>query len=483
MKFKRLLFAGYFLKGEDKLSFTRLFNCENKIFLESSRRFSKYNNELIKFFPMHIFHMQSNKIWKILFNRVDLDPTFIDLYKRDLKTFKLTYLKDPLPRGKKIYMFFIYCTFRKAFKTGFSFVRTLDVLRTIINKGGSRNEFGFVAEGDKYYHMESLKKLAFRLSFLNGYIHIKKMADKLDAGKDDLLVLWGEQNSGARLLKDCLEKKGVSCLIAEYGELPGTFSLNKGGIFGDSQIAKNWSEIRTKKSTDLSMIEAKKYLHKIEVSQSSSRGSSQDDQMLSLYSELFQPKESTKKVIYVSGVELIASGHLFNKEFVKPGMPNANEMLLKHVLSHFSSDEYTIFYKDHPLMQRNYQALALDAADYRGVVFVNSMNVDNLISIADITITLPSKVIMTCLMYRKPVYAYGDFSIPETVSELGYYTGRNVADIKHVVDDGCNGINPDLYPEIMSEFLQNYLIRYQSPLFESYDVLVEQQKIENIIDN
>ena len=483
MKFKRLLFAGYFLKSEDKLNLTRLFNCEKKIFLESSLAFSKYNNELIKFFPMHIFHMQGHKIWKILFKRVELDPTFIDLYKRDLKTFKLTYLKEPLPGGKKTFVFFIYWVFRNAFKTGFSFARTLDAFRTIMNRGKIRNKFGFVAEGDTYHHMEGLKMLAFRLSFINGYIHIKKIVDELDVGKDDLLVLWGGHNSGARLLKDCLEKKGVSCYIAEYGELPGTFSLNKDGIFGDSQIAKNWSEISTKKSTALSIIEAKKYLHRIEASQSSSRGHSQDDQMLSLYRELFQSKESIKKVIYVSGVELVASGHLFNKEFVKPGMPNANEMLLKHVLSHFSSDEYTIFYKDHPLMQQNYQELTLSAADFKGVIFVNSMNVDNLISMADITITLPSKVIMTCLMYRKPVYAYGDFSIPETVPELGYYTGRNVADIKHVVDNGCNGINPDLYPEIMSEFLQDYLICYQSPLFESYDSFVEQQKIENIIDS
>jgi len=433
---------------------------------------------------MNLFHMQANKIWKMLFKRVDLDSNFIELYKRDLKIFKLAYLKEPLPGRKKTFVFFIYWALRNAFKTGFSFASALDAVRTIINRGESRTKFGFVAEGGKYHHMKALKMLAFRLSFINGYLHIKKMVDELDVGKNDLLILWGAQNSGSRLLKDCFEKKGVSCLITEYGELPGTFSLNKDGIFGESQIAKNWREISTKKSTTLSVVDVKKYLDKIQASQSSSRGgSSHNDQMLSLYREIFQLKKPTKKVIYVSGVELLASGHLFNKEFVKPGMPNANEMLLKHVLSHFSSDEYTIFYKDHPLMQQNYQELTLSAADFKGVIFVNSMNVDNLISMADITITLPSKVIMTCLMYRKPVYAYGDFSIPETVPELGYYTGRNVADIKHVVDNGCNGINPDLYPEIMSEFLQDYLICYQSPLFESYDSFVEQQKIENIIDS
>ena len=483
MKFKRVIFAGFFLKNEDKLKFTRLFNCEKKVFLESSHHFSKYYRNSIKFFPMNIFHMQGNKIWKILFKRVELEPAFVDLYKRDLKIFKLVYLKMPLPPRRGAFALFVYWALRNAFKSGFSFTRARDAFRTIINRGISRNELGSAGEGDTYHHMKSLKMLAFRLSFINGYIYIKKMADELDVGKGDLLVLWGPHNSGVRLLRDCLEKKAVSCFISEFGEIPGTFSLNKDGIFGDSQIAKNWSKINTKKSTALSMVEAKKYLDKTEASQSSSRGNSHDDQMLSLYREIFQPKESIKKVIYVSGVELIASGHLFNKEFVLPGKPNANEMLLRHVLSHFSTDEYTIFYKDHPLMQENYQELALNATEFKGVVFVNSMNVDNLISMADITISLPSKVIMTCLMYRKPVYAYGNFSIPETVPELGYYTGRNVADIKHVVDGGSNDINPDLYPEIVSELLQEYLIRTQSPLFESYDFLVEQQKIENIVDS
>jgi len=482
MDYKRVIFAGFFLHSEDKLKFTRLFNGEKKIFLESSQHYSKYNKESLKFFPMNLFHMQAQKIWKMLFKRVAPDPDFIELYKRDLKIFKLTYLKEPLPKGKKTFVFFIYWAFRNTFKTGFSFARALDGVRTILSGGISRNEFGVVRERDMYLNMKALKMHAFRLSFINGYIHVKNLVDELGVGKDDLLVLWGAQNSGARLIKDCFEKKGVNCLIAEYGEIPGTFSLNSDGIFGDSQIAKNWGEISTKKSTDLSLLEVKKYLGKVEVSQSSSRGNSQEDQMLSLYRGLFVPKKSIKRVIYVSGVELLASGHLFNKEFVSPGMPNANEMLLKHVLSHFSADEYTILYKDHPLMQQNYQEMALNPADFSKVIFVNAMNVDNLISMADITITLPSKVIMTCLMYKKPVYAYGDFSIPETVPELGYYTGRNVADIKQVVDGDDNGINPDLYPEIVSQ-LQEYLIHIKSPLFSAYKDLVEKQKVENIIDS
>ncbi|ORU92530.1 MAG: hypothetical protein A6F70_03160 [Cycloclasticus sp. symbiont of Bathymodiolus heckerae] len=479
MNYKRVFFAGYFLDSEDKLKYTRLFDCEKYIFLESSGLYSKYNDELLKYFPMNLFHMRGLRIWNMLFKRVELEPTFIDLYKRDLKIFKLSYLKDPLPGGKKTFALFVYWVFRRAFKSRFSFVSALNVFRTIVSRGKSRNQCGFKEKGKSYHHIQSLKMLAFRLSFINGYGYVKKIPDELDASKNDLLILWGSHNSGARLLLDGMKKKGVDCFISEYGELPGTFSLNKEGIFGDSQIAKNWNKI----STASPMLDVKSYINRIEGSQSSSRSNSKDDQMLTLYRVLYEPKVLTKKVVYVSGVELIASGHLFDKEFVTPRMVNANEMLLRHVLSNFSVDEYIIFYKDHPLMQKNYEALTLNSTDFKGVFFVNTINVDNLISMADITITLPSKVIMTCLMYRKTVYAYGNFSIPETIPALGYYTGRNVADIKQVVDAGCNSINSGLYPEIVSKLLQEYLICHQSPLFESYDSLVEKQKIENIIDS
>lgn len=481
MDYKKVIFAGFFLNNEEKFKFTRLFQSDQKIFLESSKEFSKYDSEFIKFFPMNIFHMQNNRIWNLLFNRVELDPIFIDLYRKDLKVFKHTYMKDPLPGGKKTYFFFVYWVLRKLFKSKINSTNILDACRMLLKKGESQNELGYMGRKDTYHYMAELKLLAFRLAFINGYIYIKKMADQLDAGKEDLLVLWGSHNSGVRLLKEALEDKGVTCLISEYGELPGTFSLNKEGIFGDSEIAKSWDEIRAKKNSDNAILDAKKYLERVESSQSSSRGSSIDDQMLSFYRSIFQAKESTKKVIYVSGVELIASGHLFNKEFVTPSLANANEMLLNHVLSHFSSEEYTIFYKDHPLMQENYPELALNAADFNGVIFVNSMNVDNLISMADVTISLPSKVIMTCLMYRKPVYAFGDFSIPETVPELGYYTGRNVADIKPILDEGKSNIDYDLYSEIVSEF-QNYLI-CNSELFESYNFTAEKSKVDNIIDS
>jgi hypothetical protein len=61
------------------------------------------------------------------------------------------------------------------------------------------------------------------------------------------------------------------------------------------------------------------------------------------------------------------------------------------------------------------------------------MSVDNLIPMSDITITLPSKVVMTSLMYRKPMYVFGKFSIPKSVPELGYYAGNDIDSIKEII--------------------------------------------------
>jgi hypothetical protein len=86
---------------------------------------------------MSLFHMQASRIWNILFKRVEIEPTFVDLYKSDLKIFKLLYLKEPLPGGKKTFALFVYWVLRNAFKSGLSFSRALDAFRTIISRGKS----------------------------------------------------------------------------------------------------------------------------------------------------------------------------------------------------------------------------------------------------------------------------------------------------------------------------------------------------------
>lgn len=122
---------------------------------------------------MNIFHMQNHRIWNVLFNRVQLDPTFVDLYKNDLKIFKHVYKKDPLPKGIKTFAFFTYWVFRISFKSKVSFANFRKAFRTITNKGKSGNELGYVGENDLYYQVDALKQFAFRLAFINGYIYIK----------------------------------------------------------------------------------------------------------------------------------------------------------------------------------------------------------------------------------------------------------------------------------------------------------------------
>lgn len=475
MSFRNVFFVGFFLNHDDKKTFASLFQCENRVFLESSKNYLKSNSKNIKYFPMRIFAMLGSRAGNVLFGRVSVDPLFKKLYVRDLKVYLTSHIDKPLPDSFKSYILYIYWVFRNEFKfrSHLSITGWLLAIKKIIKKEG-------VSVGLSHCDIKSIKLLAFRISFISGYLYINKLLEKIKPIKTDLFVFWGAHNTGNLLAIEWLKEKGVNYFVSEFGEIPATFSINKDGIFGDSFIAKNWESIVNAHLNNNDASIAETYTERLKLSQFSSRGSSGIDEGYLLFKTLFKKNESIKKIIYVSGVELIASGHLFNKTDFGSKVFNVNKMLLSEVVKNYGSlDGYMILYKDHPLTQKNHKKLALNPFDFPGVIFLNSMNVDNLVSMSDITITLPSKVVMTSLMHRKPVYVYGDFSIPVTVPKLGYYTGKNVADIKNIID--VADIDPSLYVKIVGQFLAEYLVCLDSPLFNEYSFENEQRKLTSII--
>jgi hypothetical protein len=394
------------------------------------------------------------------------------LYKRDLRVYLNSHINQSLPDTNRARLILLYRLFRKEFKRR-SFLNLFGYLAVIkglyvSNRDGSFRE------------LRVCKLLSFRLSFISGYLYTDKLISQLGCNNNnDLFVMWGYENSGLQLLKNRLDNIGAKYLFVEYGEIPGTFSISKNGIFGDSFIAENWNKIINTKIDKHRLNFAETYLDQVISSSSASRSNNLYSNVLSYCQAFFVPLETRKKIIYVSGVELISSGHLFNKDYIGPKTLNANRTLLKNIVSNFSSDDYIIIYKDHPLMQRRFKELTLGPDEFKSVLFLNKMSVDNLIPMSDITITLPSKVVMTSLMYRKPVYVFGKFSIPKSVPELGYYAGNDIDSIKEIIHNST--IDGAMYNGIVASILEDYLVCVDGPLFEEYNFEVERSKLNKII--
>lgn len=419
---------------------------------------------------MSLFHVMGGKIQNLLFKKVMIDKLFLTLYKRDLKIYLQTYKDKPLPDSNKSLLLYIYWAFfyRPKNKPSLSMVSLVKLIaKRKTSAPGMRS----------FRHLKSLRLFAFRLAFISGYLYVDKIILKINPTKNDLFVIWGAHNSGMYMLIERLKVANIKFFICEYGEIPGTLSINREGIFGDSFIAKNWDSIVNFKADEPVPELTKTYIEHMRFSYVSSKGGSADE-LLYLYLAIFKQQ---KKIIYVNGVELIASGHLFDKKYIGSETLNANRKLLRSVMTHFGDDErYVVVYKDHPLMQKNYKGLTLNRLEFPSVVFLNGVNIDNLISLSDITITLPSKVVMTSLLYRKPVYVLGSFTIPESVPKLGYYTGNNVGEIKNVL----SSINIDerLYDHLVNVLLSDFLIRENNySLFGEYDFDVEKKNLERII--
>ena len=188
--------------------------------------------------------------------------------------------------------------------------------------------------------------------------------------------------------------------MIEYGELPYTFQINKHGIFGDSDMKHNFN-LDKYKSIDID----KK--SKILFDKFSSNKNGPNPHYATLNS--LRQKNLGKKIIYVNGVELFASGHIFRKDHkidsFNKNNNNPNEYLLAYVCNFFDLSKHIILYKEHPLMVENNDCL-INPADHKSVLFID-YKLEHLIDFVDGVISLPSKVVTFASLHQKPVHVWG----------------------------------------------------------------------------
>ena len=192
-------------------------------------------------------------------------------------------------------------------------------------------------------------------------------------------------------------------------------------------------------------------------------------------------KEDRKKVIYVNGAELFSAGLYWNRWNIGNQGRNPNKMLLEKVVSFFNKNEYMIIYKEHPMTISQSKNGLLIQSDFPTVNFIESMNIHDLMDMSDIIISFPSKVVMTSLLYNKTTFVLGDFTIPESIPIMKYFTSRNFDDIKEILNQE-NTINQE-YIEIVAKLIKHFLIIYDQELHAHSTVKDQQRKLKHILEN
>lgn len=480
MNYKRVVFVGYFKKHKSKMNFTKLFNIKKKVFLESSKVYKTDKKEATFYLPEKLYEMDDRDKFNLLTAKFKLNKISKELYQRDIIDFKSSIIeKSNTSKKQKIiilFLFFIQKYYKVAIrnKLRLNMLNKMYILKEAIlsTKNYNREEFGLDIK---------VRLFMFRLKFLTGYNYSKKIIEQLDIKKNDLFIIWGKEYSSRLLLINYMQKNDINYFIVEYGEFPGTIMCNKYGIFGESYPALNWNEFNNLEIDEDDILYTKKILETIKLKQISTKNYTSNIYFLVKYfyeNSLKIEKESRKKVIYVNGVELFASGLYFDNNKVK--RKNPNKFLLEKVVSYFDSDKYMIIYKDHPMTAVSNNKELLNNSDFPTVNFIYDFDIHDLLTLADYVISYPSKVVITSLLYQKKIFVLGEFSLPKSIPELNYFISKDFNDINLMIDN-IDENDEKKFVEYTARMIKYLLLIYDNELFYKSSKESELSKLSTII--
>jgi len=471
MKNKNICFVGYYHGIENKEKFTELFECKDKYFLENDVKYTHFD-DFTTYYPPMLYKYHGKQKMKLNDTYVNLE--YKNLYKRDFKYFQSgkQIKAKSLKKYKVLILDFLVHKYINKYKNNTKF-NPLNLIKFLkgIHKEIQQNNPNL---------LQALRKYRFRKNFMKGHAYAKRTLDTLNWNKDDIYVLWGKSQSSYQLLISYLKENGIEYYIVEYGEIPGTIALSKDGIFGEYFTDSSWQEFVKKPITSDEIRYATAILETIKQHQISTK--SYENNMFFLMKYFWDNSvhlENRPKIVYVNGSELFASGYYSGRWGVDNKGQNPNKMLLSKVVNFFDNT-YMIMYKEHPMTLQNNVNSLISPSDFPTVNFINGFSIHDTLEISDIVITLPSKVAITSLLYGKPTFVLGDFTIPSSVDSMNYYTSRNFEDIGNMVsyEDMVLG---EEFISFIAKMLKYNLIIYDKELYVNYNEEDEKTKIKNIL--
>ncbi len=479
MKNKNIYFVGHFLGIENKMRYVDLFTCKNKYFLESNILESKLSDQNSQYFPEILYRVKGQYQYLFKNNKTSATSLMKQLYKRDIRHFKASkfdWRQITIIKKLILLLFFSTNKFTKKNKGLFK----LNIFKVVLELYNSIRQYK--NKNNKF--LIELETFICKMNFTIGYKYSSDLLNKtIQSSQNNIYILWGKDYSSRLLLLSYLKKNKIPYFISEYGEVPGTISCSQDGIFGETFSTESWMDFSKKNLQKDDILYAEHILGYVKENQLSTRSYGNNMYFLMKYfydNSLKKEEKDRQKIIYVNGAELFSSGLYHNRWHINSKGKNPNKMLLSHVVSTFNKNDYMILYKEHPMAMKQSQNELLNPMDFPTVNFIQDMNIHDILELADIIITFPSKVVITSLLYEKTTFVLGDFTIPYSIPSIKYYTSTDFQDIKEIYTE-VDYIDNTEFVKFVARLIKYSLIVYDEKLYYKYNRETEQKKLNDII--
>lgn len=296
------------------------------------------------------------------------------------------------------------------------------------------------------------------------YRYIQKLFSEINLSDTDVVIVFSKFSSGAHLLIDEARNSNASVLLADYGEIPGTFNISECGIAHKSWPASNiekFDEFPVGNSDQRIIENSLRKIIKQKVLNKSDSKTTEN---------ILPASTAYDAVIYINGVEPFVSGLTsqdtdFSKEY-SPHFSTNLEIIIE-VQKIAEKLNWLVLYKDHPnLISTKPNVCIQQSMVGKHVKILENINVYDVITACDLVVTLGSKSAIQSLICDKPVVLLGPYSIKaqtlrwglteldadiphnETLEKTLTTTLSNTEegiDRQHFIDHLCRIIRYDLY--------------------------------------
>ncbi|MDE6568449.1 MAG: hypothetical protein K2K70_12055 [Lachnospiraceae bacterium] len=268
------------------------------------------------------------------------------------------------------------------------------------------------------------------------------------------VIIWGGWKRRDYILAELAKKNNILYGFMEHGWIPGTYQFDRRGIAGQSEYAVDPDKILhlNNRSKTVNMRKIRNYIITNKIDTSKFRENREDERNL-------QHIDKRRKSVFLVGMDDYGMGINPKSDYWK-----------KYVSSIFSSTQEAVLYIDEICRNNGWNLIFKPhpSPAYRNelskeqltesIIQIKHMEIDRLIRLCDVVVSISSAVEYKSLIYGKPLVLLGH----TTLSKKGCsYDVESIDEVEHqlqsALEKGMTKEQDANFEQYMARLLDNYL--------------------------
>lgn len=217
-------------------------------------------------------------------------------------------------------------------------------------------------------------------------------------------IMWGEGPPFHHILKNICKEESVPTRFIELGTIGGTILVEPFGSLGKSVVGQCPYRYRQKR-VETEQLEKSKividYLYRNNINRNVQND---DEEPIKELRNKLDPSKPTIVYYYMDDYEACIIPESYESRIKRSPIFNSSNEAADYLVELSKNNDWNLIFKPHPIIQKTQSRRF---SKWEDVIWVDSINVNKLIDISDLTITIFSQIAFDSLIRKTPVLLFG----------------------------------------------------------------------------